>query len=184
MRLLPGPALAVLALLAVPTSGEAQFGRRLKDAVKRTAEDKAIGKATEEESKAIDGALSGGAGGAPADSAAAATTGAAEPAAETATGKALRPGEGAWANFDYKPGDRVLFVEDFTRDEVGNFPARLELKRGNAEVIEWQGRRFLSIPSHAIIEVPLAEALPERFTVELEYFPGEAKTPTWAGPPS
>lgn len=179
VRLLPGLALAGLVLLAVPTSGEAQFGRRLKDAVKRTAEDKAISKATEEESKAIDGALSGGAGGAPADSAAAATPAGSEPAAQAAPaappGKALRPGEGAWANFDYKPGDRVLFVEDFTRDEVGNFPARLELKRGNAEVIEWEGRRFLSIPSHAIIEVPLPEALPQRFTIELEYFPGEAR---------
>src|ERR671916_2688827 len=42
------------------TSAEAQFGKRLKDAVKRTAEDKAIQKATEEESKAIDSAMNGG----------------------------------------------------------------------------------------------------------------------------
>ena len=77
----------------MPSSGEAQFGRRLKDAVKRTAEDKAISKATEEESKAIDGALSGGAEGAPADLAAAATPAGSEPAAQAAPaaapGKAL-----------------------------------------------------------------------------------------------
>jgi hypothetical protein len=55
-------AIGALALLSAGsvTSAEAQFGRRLKDAVKRTAEDKAIQKATEEESKAIDTALSGG----------------------------------------------------------------------------------------------------------------------------
>jgi len=86
----------------------------------------------------------------------------------------MKPGEGAWANFDFKPGDRALFVDDFSRDEVGNFPARLELKRGNAEVVEWQGRRFLSIPSASVIEVPLPEVLPERFTVEFEFFPGQA----------
>ena len=56
MRLLPALALAGVTLIATPTAGEAQFGKRLKDAVKRTAEDKAINKATEEESKAIDNA--------------------------------------------------------------------------------------------------------------------------------
>ncbi|HEX6105174.1 MAG TPA: OmpA family protein, partial [Gemmatimonadales bacterium] len=186
MRLLALPALVGLALLALPATGEAQFGRRLKDAVKRTAEDKAITKATTEESKAIDEAMSGGgdpaAAGSAGDSAAPAAgtpaaeaTAASDAAAEPAPGKAVRPGEGAWANFDFKPGERVLFVEDFTRDEVGNFPARLELKRGNAEVVEWQGRRFLSVPADAIIEIPLPETLPERFTIELDYFPGHAK---------
>jgi hypothetical protein len=47
-------------LFAGAMPAEAQFGRRLKDAVKRTAEDKAIQKATTEESKAIDKATEGG----------------------------------------------------------------------------------------------------------------------------
>jgi hypothetical protein len=55
-----GSRLATLAALAVlsmagANPAHAQFGKRLKDAVKRTAEDKAIQKATDEESKAIDG---------------------------------------------------------------------------------------------------------------------------------
>ncbi len=56
LTLLPGLVLAALALGALPSTSEAQFGKRLKDAVKRTAEDKAIQKATPEESRAIDGA--------------------------------------------------------------------------------------------------------------------------------
>lgn len=181
MRLLPALALAGATLLVLPTPVEAQFGKRLKDAVKRTAEDKAINKATEEESKAIDEAMSGGSESAAPAEASPEATAAEETVAEGATaaaaapGKTLRPGEGAWANFDFKPGERTLFLEDMARDEVGNFPARLELKRGNAEVVEWQGRRFLSIPADALIEVPLPETLPERFTVELEYYPGEAR---------
>src|SRR4051794_41647118 len=60
-----GSRLATVAALAVLSVGwanpaHAQFGKRLKDAVKRTAEDKAITKATDEESKAIDSALAGG----------------------------------------------------------------------------------------------------------------------------
>src|SRR5205823_9692162 len=41
-----------------------------------------------------------------------------------------KPGEGAWANYDFVPGERVLFFEDFTKDTVGDFPRRLEFKRG------------------------------------------------------
>ena len=47
LTLLPGLAVAALALGALPSTSEAQFGKRLKDAVKRTAEDKAIQKTTE-----------------------------------------------------------------------------------------------------------------------------------------
>ncbi len=177
-----------LALLSAgATTAEAQFGKRLKDAVKRTAEDKAIQKATTEESKAIDNAMGEGSdapaapaadSAAPAPAAPGTSTGASAAPAAAAVGaastKAVKPGEGAWSNFDFKPGERVLFVEDFTKDEVGNFPARLELKRGNAEVVEWQGRRLLSIPAASVIEIPLPEVLPERFTVEFDYFAGQA----------
>lgn len=80
-----------------------------------------------------------------------------------------RPGEGAWANYDFVPGERVLFYEDYRNDRVGDFPRRLELVRGNWEVVEWEGRRLLHPSSrHATVEIPLPEVLPERFTVELE----------------
>jgi hypothetical protein len=50
LTLLPRLVLAALALGALPSTSEAQFGKRLKDAVKRTAEDKAIQKARPVES--------------------------------------------------------------------------------------------------------------------------------------
>ena len=58
LTLLAAFGLAALILGMTPAGAEAQFGRRLKDAVKRTAEDKAIQKTTETENKAIDDALS------------------------------------------------------------------------------------------------------------------------------
>jgi hypothetical protein len=89
LRFLPVLALAGLTLLATPSRGEAQFGKRLKDAVQRTAEDKAINKATEEESRAIDKAVSGrGNETARAD---AATAGTETPPA--ALGKTAKPGQ-------------------------------------------------------------------------------------------
>jgi OOP family OmpA-OmpF porin len=167
----------VLLSAGLVTPAEAQFGRRLKEAVKKTAEDKAIQKATEEEGKAIDSALSGGGEAArPADSttapgegAAAAPAGGAAPAAAGGETAAAKPGEGVWVNYDFKPGERVIFTEDFTKDEVGDFPRRLELKEGNMEVVDWQGGRYLRSTSYGSFSVPLPESLPERFTLEFDY---------------
>ncbi len=79
-----------------------------------------------------------------------------------------RPGEGAWANYDFVPGDALLLYEDFTRDRVGDFPRRFELVEGSFEVIDWEGGRYLRAIANGLLAIPLPEALPERFTVETE----------------
>lgn len=82
---------------------------------------------------------------------------------------ALKPGEGAWVNYDFKPGDRPIFVEDFTKDEVGNFPRRLEYTDGNMEVAEWNGGRYLRVSSWpGKFSIVLPDVLPERFTMEFD----------------
>ncbi len=187
LTLLPAIGLAVLALAALPGTSEAQFGKRLKDAVKRTAEDKAIQKATDKESKAIDGALEGGGGveAAPA----AADSGAAAPAAASNTKPAGSPGaapaapkkagEGAFVNFDFVPGERVLFYDDYTSDNVGDFPRRLEFAEGNAEIAEWEGSRWLRVSKAAKFAVVLPENLPDRFTLEFDYVTNGRASSGW-----
>jgi outer membrane protein OmpA-like peptidoglycan-associated protein len=184
-------ALAALALAGTGRTAEAQFGRRLKDAIKRTAEDKAIQKTVDRESQAIDGALTGGGG--PADAAptagsskaasvadaASAPAAGSAPAMPVATAAAepsgshqadsLKPGQGAWANYDFKPGERVLFADDFTADEVGDFPRRMEFKSGSLEIVEWQGGRLLRANSDSRWFITVPEMLPERFTLEFDY---------------
>ena len=81
-------------------------------------------------------------------------------------GDASRPGQGAWANYDYVPGDDVLLFEDYESDQIGDFPRRLDLVQGNWEVVEWEGARYLQATSNGTIELPLPDSLPERFTVE------------------
>src|SRR3954466_8126441 len=117
-----GSRLATVAALAVLSVGwanpaHAQFGKRLEDAAKRTAEDKAITKATDAEGKAIDSATAGG--GKKGDSTAAAPAGqtSAAPAATArapaagaagATAAATSPTDKkAWANYDFVPGQRT-----------------------------------------------------------------------------
>jgi outer membrane protein OmpA-like peptidoglycan-associated protein len=180
---------ALLTLAGAATPAEAQFGKKLKDALKQNAENKAVQKAVEEQNKGIDAAASGVAAGgdsstadstksaaapgaAPAANATPApdaATGAAPAASTAAKADALKPGEGAWANYDFKPGDRALYVDDFTADEVGDFPKRMEFKSGALEIVEWQGARYLRATSDSRFFIPVPEMLPERFTMEFDY---------------
>src|SRR3954447_2039999 len=163
-------ALAVLSFGAI-TPAQAQFGRRLKDAVKRTAEDKAIQKTTDKESAAIDSMTAGK----KADSAAAAakTPAPAESTAAAGTASAAvstSPSDKkVWANYDFVPGQRTIFFTDFTDDQVGNFPQRLDFKNGQMEVVEFEGgQRALKASSDAVFLIPLPETLPQKFTLEFD----------------
>jgi OmpA-OmpF porin, OOP family len=80
------------------------------------------------------------------------------------------PGQGAWANYDFVPGERALFADDFSRDNVGDFPRRLEFVQGNLELVEWQGQRLLRLNSkEGEFRLRLPESLPERFTIEFDF---------------
>ncbi len=73
-----------------------------------------------------------------------------------------------WVNYDFVPGNRVIFFEDYTADQVGNFPKRLTFKLGNMELAEVDGRRYLRATGHSIFTIPLPEVLPAKFTLELD----------------
>lgn len=79
-----------------------------------------------------------------------------------------KPGTGVWVNYDYQPGEIPLFVDDFSRDRVGNFPKRLEFISGNMEVAEWNGVRFLRATTRSSFAVNLPDTLTERFTMEVD----------------
>lgn len=78
--------------------------------------------------------------------------------------------ENVSANYDFVPGDRVLFEDDFSNTPIGDFPHRLHFRMGEMEVVDWNGRRLLraqgSRQDH--FEIPLEETLPDRFTLEFD----------------
>ena len=49
--------------------------------------------------------------------------------------------------FDFVPGDKVLFIDDFTQDELGEFPARGSSCEGTFEIAEMDGERWLRCTS-------------------------------------
>ncbi|HEY0241358.1 MAG TPA: OmpA family protein [Gemmatimonadaceae bacterium] len=87
----------------------------------------------------------------------------------TATAAAApAPAAALWVNYDFVPGERVIYFADFTDDQVGNFPARLEFVEGNMEVAELGGRRVVRATSQSKLSIPLPEVLPQRFTIEID----------------
>lgn len=80
-----------------------------------------------------------------------------------------QPGEGVWANYDFVPGDTVLFYADFSGAYVGDFPVdRLEYINGNMEVVERDGNRLLRTLNEGTFRIMLPDSLPHRFTVEFD----------------
>jgi len=181
-------------LAAMPATTHAQFGSLKKKAeskLKRKADqkvDKAMDDAIDEAEDAAEDAATGD-GDAPvksekktpesdasgesnAEGESAAASGSSAGTKESAAAK-LKPGEGAWANYDFIPGDRVLYYEDLEHTPVGDFPQRLGFEKGNMETVEWEGSKYLRIRSNCDLHVPLPEVLPEMFTFEFDlYLPG------------
>jgi OmpA-OmpF porin, OOP family len=154
-------AAVLIALGALPEVAAAQFGKFLKqkgtDAAAKAATDAVVKVAAPDSHTSATPPAAAPGGTPPASSSAAA----AAPA---------QPGEGAWLNFDFQPGSRPIYVDDFSRDNVGDFPRRLEFVEGNMEVAQWNGARYLRISSsgHSRFALVLTEPLPERFTLEFD----------------
>jgi outer membrane protein OmpA-like peptidoglycan-associated protein len=173
-------AFALVSLLAVASAPSHAQGwkDRLKEKVKERVEtrtDQAMDKSVDKAEEVITCQVTDRACADKARAAGKQVKMAGEGAATSSTGSV---GEGAWLNYDFVPGDRVLFYEDFTKDEVGNFPQRLELVSGNMEIAEWRGARYLRSNGVGEIAIPLPEVLPSRFTLEMDVYHG-ARRNSW-----
>ncbi len=155
--------LLALVLIAAPQHVDAQF-KKLKDTAKKAVETKAQVPA-EQPAK-------------PAEPAQPATTPAETATTDDKSVPATRTDPKIWDNYDFVPGNKVLFYTDFSDDKVGNFAQRLTYRSGSMDVVERDGVRMLRSSSRSEFLIPLDRTLPERFTLELdivapaEYLPG------------
>lgn len=180
MRMTPLLAVALLALLLLPASAVAQLGG-LGRAVRRAAEsetarqlDKIVRDGVRcvfDDLECIKEAEANGKGVVLTDDNGEVITDkdgnpVTDPDEAARAGKPTRPGEGAWANYDFVPGDEILFYEDFGNDRVGDFPRRFEFIQGSFEIVDDAGERYLRAVSNGAVAIPLPRELPEQFTVE------------------
>ena len=181
----PRAGLVLLALaLAGPVPAQAQFWKKVTDKAKTAAEEEALGQVdkvvrgtvkcaffdegciakAKKDGNAV--VLTDAEGEEVTDEDGEAITDPAEARKVVEQRTAPKPGEGAWANYDFVPGDEVLVYADYARDVVGDFPRRFDLVAGNWEVVEWEAGRYLRATAGGTVAIPLPRTLPERFTVE------------------
>jgi outer membrane protein OmpA-like peptidoglycan-associated protein len=98
-----------------------------------------------------------------------AASGAAASSAPAASAESTPPGAGAWLNYDFVPGDRVLFFDDFSEDHVGDLPSHLDIQNGNVTVVDLGGKKYLRTVTGGTALITLPEALPQRFTIEVTF---------------
>lgn len=73
----------------------------------------------------------------------------------------------AYGKFDFIPGEKVIAVEDFSQDEIGDFPAKWNTN-GTAELVTIGGQqgKWLKIGPETVLYPEFVTTLPENFTVE------------------
>ena len=87
-----------------------------------------------------------------------------------------------YSKFDFIPGEKVIFYEDFTQDAVGDFPA-LWNTNGSGEVVttnlfpgnwlQWSGDKCIWTDNLLV--------LPDNYTIEFDVIPGKGEDGRMAG---
>ena len=84
----------------------------------------------------------------------------------------------SYQNYDFVPGDKIIFDDDFTEDQNGEFPSHWDLDAGQAVVNEIAGKAAFSLTEGNYCRVyPLMKTkayLTDPFTIEFDYYPNGA----------
>jgi outer membrane protein OmpA-like peptidoglycan-associated protein len=149
-----------LALAGASAPAEAQFGK-LKDKVKQKAKETVEKKieGSEEEAPAEETESAGESG----------------EAGQEASGdeKGDAPKEMAlYTKYDFVPGDKVIFYDDLSREEMGEFPSRWNLDQGVFEITRKGDRNWIMCSDEGSISPKVAPGvLPPKYTIEWDILP-------------
>jgi outer membrane protein OmpA-like peptidoglycan-associated protein len=160
-------------LLCAASSSNAQFLRRLHDAVQETAEDRAVNKAEDATNKAIDKAAdatknnntydNSGNDKAPGN-----------PSSPNTNSKGSSASVAAYQNYDFVPGDTVLFADNFSEDQDGEFPSHWNLEKGQGVMNTVADRPSFCLTEgnyfHVSPRMKTASYLGNAFTIEFDTY--------------
>jgi OOP family OmpA-OmpF porin len=92
---------------------------------------------------------------------------------------AQSPSLKAYDNYDFVPGEKILFAEDFADDLKGEFPAHWRLCYGQGVVTDFDGKKVFALTEAehgdaAVVMEPRmkkkSDYMPANFTVELDLY--------------
>lgn len=108
-----------------------------------------------------------------------------EEAAGSAVDEEEEKGVLTWSKYDFVPGTNVIFEDDLTAEENGEFPSRWDIKRGNVENAILDGEKVIMFRSTSEIipwlDDPENDYLPDVFTLEFDcYFSADRNYETYS----
>lgn len=75
----------------------------------------------------------------------------------------------SYSRFDFVPGEKILYAEDFSQDAIGEFPLGWNTT-GNGEVVTIDGQegKWMQLNENTKYEAGLKNNLPENYTIEYD----------------
>jgi len=145
-----------IAVSAGWSPAQAQFGK-LKDKVQQKAEEKVAETLEGSESDSTQAEGESGE--------------AMEPAGEAKGGTATSEDMALYTKYDFVPGDKVIFYDDLSREETGEFPSRWNLDQGVFEIARRGDKNYIMCTDKGGIRPRIERGpLPPRYTVEMEFY--------------
>ena len=73
-----------------------------------------------------------------------------------------------YSKFDFVPGDKLLFFDDFSQDFIGDFPSRWNTNGGGEVVTINKEKWFGLVSGYGNYYIPDVKSLPEDYTIEFD----------------
>ena len=159
--------LMFVAIAAFAATADAQgFLKKLKDKAIERVQDKIENKVERETDDAMDGILDGKK-----------KEQSARPQRETVDDAVGEDSPTTATSSDFKRGSVIMFQDDVTAEQVGEFPSKWDLFQGTVETKILGGVKAINLTDNAQIQPLIKEQgayLPEEFTIEYDfyYWPG------------
>jgi OmpA-OmpF porin, OOP family len=75
----------------------------------------------------------------------------------------------AYSKFDFVPGDKILAVEDFSQDAVGDFPAKWNTNStGEVQTLSGKDGKWLAVTKRGLFLPEFINSLPDNFTLQFD----------------
>ena len=180
-----------VSLLLTCSMAHAQLGNRIGNAVQRAAENAAVRQAerrTEDAvNNAIDGVLDGSnnnSGNSGNSQSSGANAGSGSQSGNSARNSNTPQTLESYSQYDFVPGDQILFYEDFSQDAIGDFPA-LWTTNSSGEVKtlnNYPGKWFQITARSGVFTYLNKIEIPANFIIEFDYIPFlEGRDVNWDG---
>jgi len=165
--------LVAVPLVFVCQCSQGQILKRLKEKVKQTAEDHVTDDAGNATDKAIDKTEEAAKNGTKKNKNSSYDEDNSNNNNETASGSSPTPSIKSYKNYDFVPGDTVIFQSNLADEQTGEIPSQFTLVEGQMDVQDEDGENVIHIPvGHGTTFSPRmskANYVPEKFTVEFDF---------------